>query len=198
MYRLDTSQNTTSSIERPQTRHAGTCAGRRTLDAVHAPTRDVVDYALQRRAALWALATGHASHEEVCDAQPYLRRAAVHHGELTDRICPVCRREQLLQVIYVYGDELGQFSGRIRRRSELEAMAHEHGEVAVYVVEVCAGPPLVPGVPRIDIRRRDFRRPGSGPRQRGCGWNSLLLSYVVGDGVPRRPPRRQPTIEDEQ
>jgi hypothetical protein len=171
----------------------------RTLVVVQVRTRDVVDYGLQRRAALAALATGRASREEVCDAQPYLRRAAVHLGELTDRLCPVCRREQLLQLVYVYGDELGQFSGRIRKAAELAEIAQTSGAVRVYVVEVCAGPPLVPGVPRIDRGldgRRDFRRPAR-PRQRGCGWNALVLSYVVGDGIPRRPPRRQPTIEDE-
>ncbi|RKS80384.1 hypothetical protein CLV35_0815 [Motilibacter peucedani] len=166
---------------------------------MQARTRDVVDYALQRRAALAALATGRASREEVCDAQPYLRRAAVHLGELTDRLCPVCRREQLLQLVYVYGDELGQFSGRIRKAADLPEIAATSGDVKVYVVEVCAGPPVVPGVPRIDRGldgRRDFRRPAR-TRQRGCGWNALVLSYVVGDGVPRRPPRRRPTIEDE-
>ena len=38
-------------------------------------------------------------------------------------------------------------------------MAHEHGEFRVYVVEVC----------------------------RGCGWNHLALSYVLGrDGLQAR------------
>ena len=49
-------------------------------------------------------------------------------------------------------------------RRVLEEMAHEHGEFRVYVVEVCAGP----------------------KRGSGCGWNHLVQSYVLGDGVPRR------------
>ena len=32
---------------------------------------------------------------EVCDASPYLSRAAKYHGEATDVACPVCRKERL-------------------------------------------------------------------------------------------------------
>jgi hypothetical protein len=72
-------------------------------------------------------------------------------------------------VTYVYGDELGQYSGRIKSTPELEAMAREHGEFTVYVVEVC----------------------------QGCSWNHLALSYVLGDGTARKPPRRRRTVEDD-
>ena len=132
--------------------------------------RSVVDYSLQRRATLRALRGGQATvMEDVCDADPYLLRAAKFHGEPTDLECPVCRREKLTHVTYVFGDELGQYSGRIRTLPELEAMARQHGEFSVYVVEVC----------------------------QGCSWNYLTTSYVLGDGVRRRPPRRQRTAEDE-
>jgi hypothetical protein len=132
--------------------------------------RAVIDYSLARRAALTELFTGGGvAVEDACDAHPYLLRAAKYHGEPTDRQCPVCRHERLTHVTYVYGDELGQFSGRIKTTAELELMAREHGEFTVYVVEVC----------------------------RGCSWNHLALSYVLGDGVPRRPPRRQRTVEDD-
>ena len=131
--------------------------------------RSVIDYSLARRATLTQLYSGSAADMDVCDAHPYLLRAARFHGERTQRRCPVCRREPLTHVNYVYGDELGQFSGRIKATAELEAMARQHGEFRVYVVEVC----------------------------QGCGWNHLTLSYVLGDGTPRRPPRRQRTAEDD-
>ncbi|HEY6739967.1 MAG TPA: DUF5318 family protein [Actinopolymorphaceae bacterium] len=132
--------------------------------------RSVVDYSLQRRATLRALLTGRASvMEDVCDADPYLLRAAKFHGEQTTERCPICRRDNLTHVTYVFGDELGQYSGRIRRTAELEPLARRHGELRVFVVEVC---------------------------QR-CHWNHLTTSYVVGDGVPRTPPRRQRTVEDD-
>jgi len=64
-----------------------------------------------------------------------------------------------MHVTYVYGDELGPYAGRIRASHELPAMARRFGAFTVYVVEVC---------------------------QR-CHWNFLTTSYVLGDGVPRRP-----------
>jgi hypothetical protein len=131
--------------------------------------RSVIDYALARRATLESLRAGAASATDVCDAHPYLLRAARFHGEPTDRLCPVCRRESLRQVAYVYGDELGQYSGRVKSTAELADMAREHGEFRVYVVEVCAG----------------------------CSWNHLTTSYVLGDGVPRKPPRRRRTHADD-
>ena len=45
----------------------------------------------------------------------------------------------LTEVSYVYGDELGAFSGRVKTARELAEMAREHAEFRVYVVEVCAG-----------------------------------------------------------
>ena len=131
--------------------------------------RSVIDYALQRRATLRGLFAGATTGSEACDAHPYLLRAARFHGEATELPCPVCRRANLTHVTYVYGEELGQFSGRVKATAELEAMARQHGEFRVYVVEVC----------------------------QGCSWNHLTLSYVLGDGVSRRPPRRQRTAEDD-
>jgi hypothetical protein len=123
----------------------------------------VVDYGLARRATLTSLlAGGTTTREDACDAHPYLLRAARHHGEATERECPVCRRENLVHVSYVYGDELGQYAGRVKARPELEEMAREHSEFRVYVVEVCTG----------------------------CAWNHLVQSFVLGGGVARGGARR--------
>jgi hypothetical protein len=130
--------------------------------------RSVIDYALARRATLKSLHLGGASPRDVCDADPYLVRAARFHGSPTGQRCPVCGRAELREVMYVFGDELGQYSGRIKSAPELEEMAREHGEFRVYAVEVCLD----------------------------CSWNHLTTSYVLGDGVPRRPPRRRRTVED--
>lgn len=125
--------------------------------------RSVIDYALARRAVLAELFSGRVSTTDVCDAHPYLLRAAKFHGEPSDRVCPVCRREPLTHVTYVYGDELGALSGSARATAQLAGMARKYGEFSVYVVEVC----------------------------RGCGWNHLTTSYVLGTaGLRSRRPRR--------
>ncbi len=136
---------------------------RRTL-AVVRTRRAVVDYALQRRALLADLYAGRAGVHEVCDAHPYLQRAARYHGEVSEVVCPVCRKERLTHVNYVYGDELKSANGQARSTAELPRMAMDYGEFTVYVVEVC----------------------------RTCGWNHLSTSYQLGrKGLPHGPDSRE-------
>jgi hypothetical protein len=116
--------------------------------------RLVVDYGLARRATLAQLVSGGLTVDDACDAHPYLLRAAKYHGEPTERMCPVCRKERLTHVTYVYGDELGRYAGRVKMTDELHQMAREFAEFRVYVVEVC----------------------------QSCAWNHLTLSYVLGHG----------------
>ena len=105
---------------------------------------------------------------DATNIDPYLKRAAQHHGEETNRDCPVCRRKKLKELRYVFGDQLGQYSGRIKSLKELEEMENEFGEFRVYTVEICLE----------------------------CGWNHLVYSFLLGDGNVRKPPRRQATLED--
>ena len=123
----------------------------------------MIDYALARRSVLSALFSGQLSTLDACDAHPYLLRAAKYHGESTTTPCPVCRKDNLTHVTYVYGDELKEGSGRVRATAELDLMAREHAEFSVYVVEVC----------------------------RECGWNHLTTSYVLGTGAIESRPRRR-------
>ena len=84
----------------------------------------MVDYALRRRALLADVQAGRVAVAEVCDANPYLLQAARFHGEPSDRTCPVCRRQRLTLVSWVFGDEL-------------ERLAERYSDVVVHVVEVC-------------------------------------------------------------
>ena len=117
----------------------------------------VVDYGLARRATLADLFSGGLTVDDACDAHPYLLRAAKYHGEPTEKPCPVCEKECLTHVTYVYGEQLGRYAGRVKATPELLEMAHEFGEFRAYVVEVC----------------------------QGCAWNHLTLSYVLGYGETR-------------
>ncbi len=96
-----------------------------------------MDYGLARRATLASVFAGHTTVADVCDAHPYLLRAAKFHGEATETGCPICRKAKLTHVTYVYGDELGRYEGRVKQSPELAEMATEYGEFRVYVVEVC-------------------------------------------------------------
>jgi hypothetical protein len=118
--------------------------------------RSVVDYGLAKRAAVQSLRSGQVGTDDLCDAHPYLLRAARYHGEATQRPCPVCERRNVTNVTYVYGDELGKTAGRVKGTSDLLAMAREYAEFRVYVVEVC----------------------------QGCAWNHLTVSFVLGTGDP--------------
>lgn len=132
--------------------------------------RQEVSYALQRRATLEALCRPNRAmmESDPCDADPLLIRSALHHGNPAGRDCPVCAGEHLQILLYVFGDQLGQYSGRIKQPAELDEMENEFGEFKVCEVEVCPD----------------------------CGWNFMIATYLLGDGRKRRPPRRKQTVED--
>jgi hypothetical protein len=118
--------------------------------------RQTIDYSLQKRAVLRDVYSGRVGTYEVCDASPYLKSAARFHGEPTDERCPICRRENLTHVHYIYGDELKQSAGQARTLAELPVLAMTLREFQVYVVEVCAG----------------------------CSWNHLVEQFLLGrDGL---------------
>jgi hypothetical protein len=140
----------------------------RTVAAVR--KRDVVDHALARRALLRSLYGGGlfttTSAYDVCDASPFLTRAAEAYGTQSDRACPICRKDRLWEVAWVYGDALGPYSGSARSQAQLERLEREFPDFAVYEVEVC----------------------------RRCAWNHLVRSYRLGTPgtePSRAPPRRR-------
>jgi hypothetical protein len=123
--------------------------------------RSVIDYALQRRAILEALRGGRAfAGIDICDADTYLLKAAKFHGITGAQRCPICRKVDLRLVTYAFGEQLGHLSGSAMAPSRLDDLARTTGEFRVYVVEVCSE----------------------------CHWNHLVVSYSLGDGVPRRAP----------
>jgi len=99
----------------------------------------VVDYTLAKRALLRDAGAGLLSSTDICDAHPELMRAARHVGEETRNDCPVCGREKLVLLAYVYGDTLKQESGRVWSIATGLRMAAAHPGSCCYVVEVCKG-----------------------------------------------------------
>lgn len=89
--------------------------------------------------------------------------AAENYGSPSPAPCPVCRRDGVRVVRFIYGDELGQSAGQARSARELEQMDEAVDAVSVYLVEVCLG----------------------------CKWNHLIESFVIGQGTgTAHPPRR--------
>jgi hypothetical protein len=114
--------------------------------------RQVVDYALQRRALLADVSAGRVATVDACDAGVYLLQAASHHGRPTTRTCPLCRRDPLVEVHWIFGERLGGAAGSARSADEISRLADAISEFTVHVVEVC----------------------------RSCRWNHLVQSYVLG------------------
>lgn len=133
-----------------------------TLDLVH---RQVVDFALIKRSKLADVRAGRTALDDVCDADTYLLRAAQFHGVVLTEPCPVCRKEPLTEVSWVFGSALGRSSGSARTPGEIARLATRLPDVRVHVVEVC----------------------------RTCHWNHLMRSYVVGLGPAAAPRRRAGT-----
>ena len=92
--------------------------------------------------------------EEVCDASPTCSAPPASTASRPEQACPVCRKERLTLVSWVFGDALRHAAGSARRPDELERLAALHADFSVYVVEVC----------------------------NSCRWNHLVLSYVMGSG----------------
>ncbi|KJX74485.1 hypothetical protein MLPM_2689 [Mycobacterium lepromatosis] len=128
----------------------------------------MVNYSLRRRFLLTEVYSGRTDVSEVCDANSYLLRAAKFHGKPSQVMCPICRKEQLTLVSWVFGNHLGAVSGSARTAEELVLLATRYEEFAVYVVEVCCT----------------------------CSWNYLVRSYVLGAARPAPPPKRYPGHPD--
>lgn len=111
----------------------------------------VVDYTLAKRALLREVRLGLRSWADVCDAHPELMRAAKHVGEPIRRDCPVCGRDKLVLLAYVYGDGLRADNGRVWPLDRGLSIAADRPGSCCYVVEVC----------------------------RSCQWNHLSEAFVA-------------------
>jgi hypothetical protein len=110
------------------------------------------DYRLQRRALLQRVREGQRFRDEVCDAHPELLRAAQHLGTRVSDACPICERQELVHVHYVFeGKTPRTRGGRAVPREALARQAERYGDLTVYTVEVCTS----------------------------CGWHHLLESYLL-------------------
>jgi Family of unknown function (DUF5318) len=78
-------------------------------------------------------------------------RAANHVGEATSNDCPVCDRDKLVLLAYVFGSSLRRNSGRVWPIQTGIRLTAAHPGASCYVVEVC----------------------------RSCGWNHLREAFTA-------------------
>ncbi len=114
-------------------------------------TAGVVSYRLARQHVVDAFTRGRASTEEVCDAQPELRRVAHTCATPIDEPCPICDGGDLVSVTFAFGPGLPK-QGRVVADSAEKRKLRRRGRPATcYEIEVC----------------------------RQCWWNHLRESYAV-------------------
>ncbi|NPV58848.1 MAG: DUF5318 family protein [Actinobacteria bacterium] len=99
-----------------------------------------VDYTLRKRSVLRDFRCGRLSVYDVCDAHPEIRRIATNVGERTSCLCPVCRKENLRLLNFVYGNELESDNGRVYpTEAVFDGLRKRYRDFTCYVVEVCIG-----------------------------------------------------------
>lgn len=109
--------------------------------------RNEVSHRWTRAMTLRQVRAGYTPAADVCDADFLLVTAAKYHGYSVDRPCPICDRDALREVRWIYGDTLGSRSGTARKEAEIATIVAElegarvpkgkDGTVAVHLVEVC-------------------------------------------------------------
>lgn len=114
-------------------------------------TEGEVDYRLARQAVLNDVRSGLVAENDVCDAHPELRRAAVEYSTPTADDCPICEQDQVALVSYVFGPRLPAHGRCVNSLAELERIRKRKGTFTCYVVEVCPT----------------------------CAWNHLRRAYVL-------------------
>ena len=125
-----------------------------------------VDYTIAKRSVLEGFRRGSLDRMDICDAQPELLRVARNIGLDIDRPCPVCGSDSLKQVRFVYGESLGQRSGRAVYPKDWELELNEQfDEFRCYAVEVCVE----------------------------CEWNHLAACYLMGRRFQPKRRRRAST-----
>ena len=99
--------------------------------------RTAAYYVDAKRAILRDSQVGLQSVNDLCDAHPELMRAAKYVGEPTRVDCPVCGKDKLVLLAYVYGDALKHDNGRVWSIDTGLRMAAANQGACCNVEEVC-------------------------------------------------------------
>lgn len=110
----------------------------------------VVSYKLARQRLVDSFVRGRRTTEEICDAQPELRRVAHTCATRINEPCPICEGNDMVTVTFAFGPGLPK-AGRVLDPVEMRKLRRRGSPATCYLVEVC----------------------------RQCWWNHLRESFAV-------------------
>ena len=96
-----------------------------------------VEYRLARQTVIDYWKNGEIERENLCDAQPMLKRNAIHCGVLIGESCPICESGEIYYVTYVFGPRLPAHGRCISTKGELQRLNDRKTQLSAYVIEVC-------------------------------------------------------------
>ncbi len=96
-----------------------------------------VEYRLARQTVIDYWKNGEIERENLCDAQPMLKRNAIHCGVLIGECCPICESGEIYYVTYVFGPRLPAHGRCISTKGELQRLNDRKSQLSAYVIEVC-------------------------------------------------------------
>ncbi len=111
----------------------------------------VVSYRLARQRLVDSFTRGRRTTEEICDAQPELRRVAHSFGASLNEPCPICDGDDLVTVSFAFGPGLPKAGRVLSDLKEIRKLRIRGKPSTCYLIEVC----------------------------RQCWWNHLRESYGV-------------------
>ncbi len=111
----------------------------------------VVSYRLARQRLVDAFARGRRTTEEVCDAQPELRRVAHSCSTPLAEPCPICEGDDLVAVTFAFGTGLPKHGRVVATNADVRKLRRRGKPSTCYLIEVC----------------------------RQCWWNHLRESFAV-------------------
>ena len=96
-----------------------------------------VEYRLARQTVIDYWKNGEIERENLCDAQPMLKRNAIHCGVLIGESCPICESGEIYYVTYVFGPRLPAHGRCISTKGEHQRLNDRKSQLSAYVIEVC-------------------------------------------------------------
>lgn len=99
--------------------------------------RGTIDHRLARRALINEFRRGRLRQDQVCDAHPELIRAATNVGTPVDQPCPICDKQDLRLVTYVFGPRLPAHGRCVSTAKDIAVLNRRRDELSAYVVEAC-------------------------------------------------------------